>query len=155
MAVLILNKAPYYMYPYEKWLREGEQLLLLNDEGTVQGYKDGNYAEIYSFSNYEKNGCIELTALELYEKYQFHSIVAAGEYDLLRAGKLRDLLGIQGQTWESALAYRDKVTMKNIASEHGIPVPEYKRIHTSFELIRTGGKAGDNFKSLPICMHNE
>ncbi|MCY8040621.1 ATP-grasp domain-containing protein [Bacillus spizizenii] len=93
-----------------------------------------NYDQIESFDEYPVNGCIEIRALELHETYRFNTIIAMSEYDLLRAGKLRTHLGLKGQSYESALLFRDKVLMKQRLEEQGIPVPHYRKIESPVDL---------------------
>ncbi|MCY7886617.1 ATP-grasp domain-containing protein [Bacillus spizizenii] len=93
-----------------------------------------NYDQIESFDEYPVNGCIEIRALELHETYSFNTIIAMSEYDLLRAGKLRTHLGLKGQSYESALLFRDKVLMKQRLEEQGIPVPHYRKIESPVDL---------------------
>lgn len=134
MAILILNSARNTSVPYDVWLRDlNEPLLLLCS--TKQPAADDAYSFVKRFENYEVNGCVEAAALELFKERKFHTVVAKAEADLLRAGKLRDVLGIKGQSWESALAYRDKTVMKSYTTGAGIPTPAYRRLDTAFDLL--------------------
>lgn len=56
--------------------------------------------------------CVELKAAELHKKYGFSRIVYQAEQDVLRAAQIRELLGLAGQSVETALRFRDKVIMK-------------------------------------------
>ncbi|MCF2132233.1 ATP-grasp domain-containing protein [Strepomyces sp. STD 3.1] len=93
-----------------------------------------NYQYIESFDQYPLNGGIEVRSLELNETYQFRVIIATSEYDLLRAGRLRNILGIPGQSFESALLFRDKILMKKCLREAGINVPNFKKIESALDL---------------------
>ncbi|MGF7046238.1 hypothetical protein J2T13_000714 [Paenibacillus sp. DS2015] len=134
MTVLILNNLPASIYEYNEWLSNSEKLLITSKE-SADGFRKEDFKEIIGFENYTVNGNVELKAIELYEKYKYEYIVATGEFDLLRAGKLRDMFGISGQTWESALAFRDKTVMKEYAKKGGIKVPAYKKIQDSLDII--------------------
>jgi hypothetical protein len=134
MSILILNSARNAEVPYDEWLGEsGEPLLLLCSPR--QERISGAYQFVKKFENYETNSCVEATALELHEKYRYHTVVAKAEADLLRAGKLRDVVGLAGQGWESARAYRDKTVMKSYTQKAGIPTPVFQRIETAFDLL--------------------
>lgn len=63
--------------------------------------------------------------------YQFETIIASSEYDVLRAGKLRTMLGIKGQSYESGLLFRNKVLMKERLQSAGVRVPNFKKIETT------------------------
>ncbi|MDF9495343.1 ATP-grasp domain-containing protein [Bacillus cereus] len=134
MSILILNRVPYFMYPYDQWLNN-EELILLTSSNVAESHKGKGYKEIYTFDNFDNNGHIELKALELFDKYKYHSIIATNELDLLRAANLRDYLAIMGQNWESAIAYRNKVKMKEILSDKGVSVPKFKQIETPLDVI--------------------
>jgi ATP-grasp domain len=136
MSILILNHASAFLYRYDEWLSHlDEELVLLTSSQKAKEFEGKGFKEVFYFENYESNGNVELKAIELFQRYKFNSIVAVGEYDLLRAGKLRDLLGIKGQTWKSANAFRDKVVMKEILKAQRIKVPEFKKISDAFDVI--------------------
>ena len=52
-------------------------------------------------------------------------IVGLDEFDVLTAARAREHLQLGGMTGSHALRFRDKLTMRNIASEAGIPCPEF------------------------------
>jgi hypothetical protein len=134
MGILLLNSARNADIPYDAWLKEtGEELYLLCS--TKQAETSTAYSFVKKFDNYESNGCVEATALELFEERGYRTVVAKAEADLLRAGKLRDMLGIEGQSWQSALAYRDKVVMKSYTQKAGIPTPAFARLETFLDLL--------------------
>lgn len=101
-----------------------------------------NYKVIETFEKYETNGAIEIRALELHKKHKFRAIIAMSEYDLLRAGRLRDILKIKGQSFESALAFRDKVIMKKYLQKVGLMVPNFSKVESVIDIynfIQTHG----------------
>ncbi|MGB8957254.1 MAG: hypothetical protein WCC10_17920 [Tumebacillaceae bacterium] len=135
MSILILNRTKHITSPYKEWLADlNEDLLLLTSADVLEGYE--GYEFIETFGNYRANGLVELRAMELYETHKYRTLIAVGEYDLWRAGRLRDTLGLPGQSAESALAFRDKPHMKDIVRAAGLDTPEYCRLHSSFDLIR-------------------
>lgn len=79
------------------------------------------------------NYYLEIKALELHKEYGFTAIIAENEYDLIRAGRLRDLLQIEGQTEASAIAFRDKVIMKNYL-QGKVNLPNYRRLTSGSDL---------------------
>jgi hypothetical protein len=135
MSILIFNKSPKYV-PYKEWLTGlDEEILMLVPHGQAELYQGDGFAEVIEFESYTTNGCVEWKALELHEQYKYHTILANGERDLVRAGKLRDLLKLKGQSGASALAFRDKTIMKTYAGEAGIAVPRFRKITDTFDII--------------------
>ncbi|SEN07430.1 ATP-grasp domain-containing protein [Lihuaxuella thermophila] len=133
MSILIFNKLPHSDVPYEKWLEDlNEELLLLTARKWAKDFN--GYAQIMSFDDYDTNNAIEWIALEWYKQYPYHTVIATAERDILRAARIRQLLGIDGQSWESALSFRNKVKMKQILSEAKIEVPPFKLLETPVDL---------------------
>lgn len=136
MSILILNFVSPKLSPYEEFLiNSGEELILLTAAEYSQGFDENKYVYIETFRNYRNNNLVELRAIELYEKYKYHTIIANAEADILRAAKLREYLNLDGQKPDSAIQYRDKVLMKQIAAEHGIPTPPCAAINNAFDLF--------------------
>lgn len=134
MAILILNRDSYSIAQYDQWLAEtGEELILLSMKEKEHEFQ--HFPIHYTFDDYEKNGCVELTALELYEKYQYHTVIATSEMDILRAAQIRERLGIAGQSLVSALSFRDKYVMKKVASDNGIKVTSFAKIESTCDLL--------------------
>ena len=52
-------------------------------------------------------------------------VVGLDEFDVLTAAMVREHLNLPGMTRSHALRFRDKLTMRNIASKAGIPCPEF------------------------------
>ncbi|MBM7702281.1 ATP-grasp domain-containing protein [Metabacillus iocasae] len=130
MSILILNRnAPY---PFHSWLEPLEEELLVLT--TSKRAPNVQAAFVEGYEDYEVNGCIELKAAQLHEKHHYHTIVATSEYDIYRAAKIRDFVGIKGQSSESALAFRNKVVMKNILEKTNIAVPTYREIDSAIDL---------------------
>lgn len=53
------------------------------------------------------------------------AVVALSEYDLLAAGRLRDVFGIAGPTEKDVLPVRDKVVMKEVIAGADLRVPRF------------------------------
>jgi biotin carboxylase len=137
MSILILNAVSHADCPYDEWLQDlGEELILLTDSKYVDSFPKDAYAYIEAFDAYDVNSNVELRAIELYETYHYHTVIALREMDILRAASIRDWFDLQGQRLTSAEQYRDKVRMKEVAGDDGIPVTTFRRIHSSFDLIQ-------------------
>ncbi|SFX57131.1 ATP-grasp domain-containing protein [Thermoactinomyces sp. DSM 45891] len=138
MSILIMNKTGY---PYDDWLKDlNEDLLLLTTSEKARGAV--NYHLVEGFENYRTNGEMEIRALELYETHKFDAIIVTSEYDLIRAARLREQLGIEGQSLESAIAFRDKTVMKKLAREKGLNVPEFSPLESPLDLYKFIQKHG-------------
>ncbi|MBA4601212.1 ATP-grasp domain-containing protein [Thermoactinomyces mirandus] len=135
MSILIFNRLPDYDVPYDEWLKElNEDLYLMTNIDYCKDFT--NYRQTYCFENYDHNHAVEFTALKLYQKNPYRRIVATAERDILRAARLREFLGLEGQSLDSALAFRDKMKMKSILKSAGIRVPAYARLNSAIDLYR-------------------
>ncbi len=65
---------------------------------------------------------------------QIDNIVGLDEFDVLTAAGAREHLQIPGLSSSYALRFRDKLTMRNMASRAGIPCPEFIGIFNSEDL---------------------
>lgn len=136
MSILIINRFAHDRCQYEQWLNGlDEELLLLTSEEVMDSFPAKNYAYIESFPQFDTNGRVELRAIELFAHYRFHTIIAISERDVLRASYLRQHLGLKGQLPESAIHFRDKIIMKEIAQVHHLAVPRFKSLHSNLDLI--------------------
>jgi biotin carboxylase len=136
MSILILNRVARDLAPYEEWLKDlNEDLILLTADDYANDFNPANFAYFESFPNYNYNANVEARAVELYDRYKYRAVIGLSERDVLRAAYLRDRFGIEGQTWESAWNFRSKIKMKELAVGHGLPCPNYQEIVNSFDLL--------------------
>jgi hypothetical protein len=125
--IAVLVNSRYQDTPYDLWV-DGTSLVLTL---LVASDKAEDYARILpphrvvTFEGYRHNGNVERAVLELHAEHPFAALVAKSEPDILRAARLRGLLGVPGQDWHSALAFRDKIEMKRRLGSAGIPVPAF------------------------------
>lgn len=96
------------------------------------------YAHYEQVASCEAVPYAELAALRMaaspVRPVSFTHVLTDNEYDLERAGRIRDRLGIPGQSEASARAFRDKALMKDVAA-HGVDVPAYARLDTFPDLL--------------------
>lgn len=71
---------------------------------------------------------VEQLAAEVHERLGIDLVVSMSEHDVLRAARTRDRLGIAGQDFESATAFRDKLDMKRRLAAAGIPVAQFRGV---------------------------
>lgn len=143
MSILVLNRNANYSF--DEWLCSLEKDLyyLTTKEKELRLSKDN----VEGFYNYEKTGELEIRALELNLSHQFEKIIATSEFDILRAARIREYLGIDGQKVTSALAYRDKYIMKEYVSAKGLKTPNYRMVDSPTDIYSFIQKQG-----LPIVI---
>jgi hypothetical protein len=88
------------------------------------------FAEIVLLESYLDTQSLEAAVCSLFKKSPFARIIAPDEIDILRAAHLRELLGIEGQSVQSARAFQDKLLMKELIRQAGLPVPYFQKIKT-------------------------
>jgi biotin carboxylase len=76
----------------------------------------------------------ELEILRLARQHQVDYVITDNEYDLERVARIRQRLGIEGQSEASALSFRDKVVMKEVAGRT-VRTPRFARLTTIVDLI--------------------
>jgi hypothetical protein len=76
----------------------------------------------------------ELKIRELAEQRPFGFVLTDNEYDLERVARIRAHLGIPGQSEESALSFRDKVVMKEVAGKR-VRTPKFTGLGTFADLL--------------------
>ncbi|WP_217240266.1 acetyl-CoA carboxylase biotin carboxylase subunit family protein [Streptomyces sp. AC555_RSS877] len=75
----------------------------------------------------------ELRIRQLAAEKPFTHLITDNEYDLERVARIREDLGIPGQSAASALSFRDKVVMKEVASRT-VPTAAFARLETITDL---------------------
>ncbi|WP_028777076.1 ATP-grasp domain-containing protein [Shimazuella kribbensis] len=135
MSILILNFAPHERTPYEKLFASlDEPLVLITSRETASSYPKDAFAHMEIIDNYLHHPLVYHRAIQLHRTYSFRKVVAAFEGDIVLAAKLREYFHIDGQHIQSAMNYRDKVTMKDKVAESGLRVPKYNRINDIVDL---------------------
>jgi hypothetical protein len=131
--VLILNRLDPAAVGYAATLGPADDLYLLSDAADVTEAQLEEcrgavaHAELVHFD--EQDGrALDRRVDELERRAGFHHVVAVSEADLVRAGRVRDRLGLPGQGERSALAFRDKLSMKRLAAGAGIAVPAFRAV---------------------------
>ncbi|MEU0332773.1 ATP-dependent carboxylate-amine ligase [Streptomyces sp. NPDC006193] len=129
-TVVVLVDSDYADTPYDKWSADaGVRPCLLVSARRYPQYRHIPGAR--SFDAYATGGEVERTALALRPR----AVVARSEADVLRAARLRELLGVPGQDYASALAFRDKVLMKSLLRERGVAVPRFAPVRLVVDLL--------------------
>ena len=132
--------APSANAPYHKILDKvpaENRALIINTNGLTETQIEdlskchGIVQPLKNYSSCE----LESIALDLAQSSSIKAIIAPAEHDILRAARLRDYCNIPGQSYNNALAFRDKVIMKTILAESGIRVPAYRKINNLVDIL--------------------
>jgi biotin carboxylase len=132
--VLAFVDTDYADTPYDVWARAyGVNLHLLVNAPKFPQYEHIPGAR--SFSPYAGAPELERAALDVASHASLRAILARMEGDLLRAARLRELVGVPGQDFASAMAFRDKVLMKTLLRAAGVEVPRFAEIRVALDLL--------------------
>ncbi|MEU2282441.1 NikS protein [Streptomyces sp. NPDC013178] len=140
MTTLVLHRGSLRATPYERWLADrGEKLVLLCSAEQLALYGEelpttAPYLHAEALPDYDHNPRVAERAAELLEEHGVTDIVACHEVDILRAAELRERYGLPGQRPDTALVYRDKWEMKQAALRAGIKVADHALLHTAADL---------------------
>ncbi|MGH9076021.1 MAG: ATP-grasp domain-containing protein [Acidimicrobiales bacterium] len=141
MAVLVLHSPRGGKLRYHGWLADLDDEIYLLCSAEHLPAPEG-YAQVLAFEDYEVNGALEAAAWDLFDRCGYRAVIAGAECDILRAARLRDLLGLDGQSEASAVAYRDKSVMKSFTARAGIATPKFRRLHSTLDLVAFGRQHG-------------
>ena len=140
MRIAILTLHDLTDYAFHEWLDLAEyEVFVLCDEETQTGdlakIAALGYRSIRTYANYINNGNVDADVLTLHRERPLDRLLTFGEDDVIRGARLRRRLGLPGQSSESALAYRDKATMKEYMSRAGVAVPAFRRLTGPLDLV--------------------
>jgi len=93
------------------------------------------YKTIVPVDEYYDSGEVSWAAVQCFHQTPYSHIISLSESDILRAGALRDYLNIEGQSLESAQAFRDKIIMRELLKASGLPTTPFKRLAHEIELL--------------------
>ncbi|MGK9086601.1 hypothetical protein KXR64_22780 [Brucella intermedia] len=103
---------------------------------------NGVFDIVQEFDEYEHSDEPIQAAIKLHGEAAFKHIISVSEMDVERASYLRCRLGIEGMPLNDALAFRDKVLMKTLASQQGLRVPQFKALRFASDLSSFTEKHG-------------
>ncbi|MFD5453320.1 acetyl-CoA carboxylase biotin carboxylase subunit family protein [Streptomyces sp. NPDC127100] len=132
--ILVFAKTPYAKTPYDQWLAGSGIVPVVV---TAREYADGysHLPHVHAFDAYDTNQLVEKTALRLAREFAVEAVFARAEADVVRAARLRERLGLPGQHTASALAFRDKVVMKDHLAGGPVDVPAYRRLDSAYTAL--------------------
>ncbi|MEU8888659.1 ATP-grasp domain-containing protein [Streptomyces sp. NPDC048442] len=135
---LLLSRQPLTARPLQDWLDgTAEEIVLLTTPKAVAG------AEAALAAHFPQHRLVddyhawstEQAAEEAAREYGAGLVASTSESDVLRAARLRERLGLPGQGVASALAYRDKVVMKEQVRGAGLKVPAFTPVDSPADLL--------------------
>ena len=142
---VFLMRVPPRLVPYHEWFPDlmHESALIVHSgrfgmwgvgEEQQQALRSA-YAQTYFLNDYDSNGEVERIVIDLAKRSPLSSLVVQSEFDILRAARLREHLGIEGLKGEAAALFRDKLAMKHAVRALGLPVPQCKAVHSYTDVV--------------------
>jgi len=121
--LLILDCGRGPLHPYLDWLRDPSDVVLFTARSRAElAHCDtDDYAQVRCFERYDTSGEVELAAVRLAHASRIRAIVALAVEDAIRAGALRDHLGLPGQARREAIVERDLLALRAWLAAAGIP----------------------------------
>ena len=137
MSIVILNKWKNCINLYPKWLNKVEEKIYVITPMDLfeETKKQSFYSKIYPLIDYSDDIEAEELCHRINHVDPIKSIIALQEYDIFRAASIRKSLKISGQTVSSAVAFRDKILMKNILKSKNINVDKFSSVRSYSEII--------------------
>jgi hypothetical protein len=129
--IAVLSKKELLTHPYHRWLSGDDVVLFAEDTAATRSELNAvgdRYDAVKLFEGWKSNRAVDLMVMREHDKRPFDRIVALSEGDQVRAGQLRERLGIPGQDTTSAAAFRNKAMMKYYAVRAGLDVPAYSTV---------------------------
>ena len=142
--VLILQQ-PGSSSPIDQWLREVDpqvRLAIITGPGSI---RKGSYAEgvkVVETDDYFSPETMVVARAAAIEIAADH-VVSNAEQDVLRVAELRDALGLPGMSAQLALAFRDKLVMKQLFADAGLaaaPAAPVRCVHDIVALSHEHGR---------------
>ncbi|MGW1059897.1 ATP-grasp domain-containing protein [Micromonospora rubida] len=135
MTLLVLNRRPI-VDRIPDWLADlDEDLILVTAASALSpgAPEPVGYRHVTVVDDYDRPE-VDAVVLDLARRYGVGRILGTTEVDVLRAARLREQLGLPGQSLASAQAYRDKHRMKSIVAAAGLPVAPMRLLGSVGEL---------------------
>lgn len=137
--IAVLSKKALTTHRYDEWLAPAglDVELFAEDSPQTRETLRGphGFAQIRLFTDWKRNRAVDQAVLASHAEHPFTRIVALSECDIIRAAELRERLGLRGQQTASAVAFRDKWVMKELAADAGLDVPEFRRLDSAWDLV--------------------
>ncbi|MDO5618531.1 ATP-grasp domain-containing protein [Kocuria sp.] len=133
MTTAVLNRFPLALVDYPTWVDDDVVMVTSRDALShpldLSAYRDVAVVDDYMSAR----TCLILE--RLIHQHGCNALVALSEFDLLRAARLRDANDMTGPTLAQTLPYRDKLLMKEVLHDAGIPVARFAPVNEFTELL--------------------
>lgn len=116
MTTVILDGSTGTVPRYASWLADAGDLVLVTRRPAVDA---AGYVDVRCVAD---DASAELTIIDIARTTRISALVATGVDDLVRAGALRDHLGIAGEGRADAAVFADPVATRDRVAAAGIPV---------------------------------
>ncbi len=128
MTIVILDRPDGELPPYAEWLAGAGDLVLVTRRPAVDA---AGYADVRCVLG---DPAAELAVLDIARTTTISALVATAAPDLVRAGALRDHLGIAGQNRAAATVFADPVATRAGLRAAGVPAIPVGAIHKVADL---------------------
>ncbi|GAA2149073.1 hypothetical protein GCM10009760_41870 [Kitasatospora kazusensis] len=131
MSIVILDPDGRHAPDYPGWLADsGRELRLL----TGRAGEYAGFAEVRVVPRYALSAAVETGVLALARGGGVSAVVALDPADQIRAGGLRDFLGLPGQGRDAALALADSVEARAVLARAGVGVVRREEVRRVADL---------------------
>lgn len=120
--------------PIWDWLEPGTPLRVVTQPSAVDTAVPA-HVDLLTVADYDHSPAVELAALDAFRTRPFSHLEVISEWDVLRGARLRERLGLPGQRYASAAAFRDKALMKQRWTVRGVPTARHARIELPGDLM--------------------
>jgi hypothetical protein len=137
LRIAVINYGPKQDYP-AMFADAADALHVYshNDLAATEGLGSYEYVPDCEFVPYP-----ELRIREAHRERPFTHLITDNEYDLERTARIRQDLGLGGQSPASALSFRDKAVMKEVAGK-AVRTPRFARLDAFTDLTDFIGETG-------------
>lgn len=139
MHALVLNRVPVSVTRYAKMLGTEWDVTILSAESDTAPRDRETVVPINGFPDTPD---VEFTAATVHSQRPIDTVISMSEHDVLRAARLREQLGIAGQSVDSALAFRDKLQMKAELAAHDVPHAQCSTAESVWDLLNLADRVG-------------
>jgi hypothetical protein len=144
MTLLILDPGHGPLPPYLDWLGDPADAVLFTARSRAELARSDidKYAEVRCFERYGTSSDVELAAIRLAHASPIRAIVALAPEDTIRAGALRDHLGVRGEGRRAAILERDLLALRAWLGAAGLPTLDVGAVQRVSDLYWCGHRWG-------------
>jgi biotin carboxylase len=141
--ILVLNRFDLSSALYSQWAPSDAEIHLVTAEACLSDATDlSGYAGVHAIERYGETAYVEYVADQLQRQNSFDRVVAASEYDLLRAARLSERWKLPGRPLDETLRYRDKARMKAALDASSVPVTRWATVDYPTSLLDAARSLG-------------